>query len=237
MKDCLFIIPARAGSKGIPGKNIKVLGDKPLVQYSIEYARHFVDDKQICVSTNDDKLLDLSKKLKLEVPFKRPEILSSDTASADEVIKHAIDHYRSKGLSFNKVIYLQPTSPFRKHVHLNEALNLFESGSYDMVVSVCESHQNPYFSLFEENKEGFLGHSKQLPTNITRRQDAPKTYQYNGSIYIIGVNSLLKTYLYELKRVKKYVMEPVFALDIDTELDWKYAEFLLENNLVPFDQS
>lgn len=233
--DCLFIIPARAGSKGLPGKNIRLLGGKPLVQYSIDYAKQFVDNERICVTTDDDRIIELAKDQRLEIPFKRPAELSSDTASANDVIKHAVNFYRSKGLSFNKVVYLQPTSPFRKRVHLEEAFTVYNSGSYDMVVSVCETSENPYFSLFEETNDGYLNRSKQLPSGIFRRQDAPKVYAYNGSIYIINVDSLRQANLHELKKIKKYEMAEIFATDIDTELDWKYAEFLLSNNLIPID--
>lgn len=234
MTDCLFIIPARAGSKGLPGKNIRVLGDKPLVQYSIDYARQFVSDDRICLTTDDEKVLELAKRIKLEVPFVRPTELASDTASANDVIKHATNFYRDKGLSFDKIIYLQPTSPFRKRMQLEEALKLYNSGSFDMVVSVCETDQNPYFSLFEENESGYLNRSKQLPVGISRRQDAPKVYSYNGSIYLINVESLKKQELHEFKRIKKYSMEKIFATDIDTELDWQYAEFLIKSKLIAF---
>jgi len=235
MEEYLFIIPARAGSKGIPGKNIKQLADKPLIQYSIDFARQFTNDEHICLSTNDEAAAQIAKKLNLALPFIRPENISGDTASADEVIKQALNFYESLGKKYKAIVYLQPTSPFRLKKHLLEALSLFETNTADLVVSVCESHLNPYFSLFEENKMGFLERSKQLPAGINRRQDAPKAWQYNGSIFIIRVDALMKSSLHQLERIKKYVMDNIYAIDIDTALDWKYAEFLLEQKLVSFD--
>jgi CMP-N,N'-diacetyllegionaminic acid synthase len=232
----LFLIPARAGSKGIQRKNIKPLYGKPLIQYSIEYAKHFSENSHICISTNDDDIILLAESLGVKVDFKRPEELSSDTSSANDVIKNALDFYKKKGLLFNSVVYLQPTSPFRLIKHFEEAYSIYNKEKADMVVSVCESKVNPYFSLFEEDVNGNLKRSKNLPTNIVRRQDVPKTYLYNGSIYIINTESIAKKDLHQLNLVKKYLMDEIYALDIDTEMDWMFAEFLIERNLIRFNK-
>jgi CMP-N,N'-diacetyllegionaminic acid synthase len=235
VKDCLFIIPARAGSKGIPGKNHKILGAFPLIQYSINYARHFVSDSQICISTDDAAILELAKQLNLAVPFVRPKELSGDTASANDVIQHAINYYKSIGQFFTTVVYLQPTSPFRLKKHLSEAYQYYTNEQADMVVSVCESHLNPYFSLFEENEQGYLKRSKTLPNGIDRRQDAPKVYTYNGSIYMISIKALQSKPLHQLEKIKKYIMSEDYLIDIDTMKDWYYVEFLLTKNLVIYE--
>lgn len=235
LKDYLLIIPAREGSKGIPGKNAKLLHGKPLIQYSIEYARYFTRDENICISTNDSKVFEVARSLNINIPFTRPESISTDASSADEVIKHALNYYEALNNTFKAVVYLQPTSPFRKYKHLEEAIKLFENEGCEMVVSVCESHLNPYFSLFEQNKSGFLSRSKPLPEGITRRQDVPKVFQYNGSIFVIDIKSLLKTSLHSLTRIKKYQMDSVYSIDIDTPLDWKYAEFLVKENFIEYD--
>lgn len=232
LSNYLIIIPARAGSKGIPGKNTKRLNGKPLIQYSIEYARHFTNDENICVSTNDVNVLEIADTLKLKVPFTRPDELCGDSATANDVIKHAIKFYQERGVDYRAIIYLQPTSPFRLYCHLKEAIKEFEAGEADMVVSVCESHLNPYFSLFEENENGYLKRSKELPQGINRRQDAPKVFQYNGSIYIVSVEALLKSELHRLTNIRKYQMESIYAIDIDVPLDWKYAEFLISQNII-----
>src|SRR5215469_16971392 len=110
----LMIITARAGSKGLPGKNTKMLGGKPLVAYTIEFAQKVkTDNDVICVSTNDDTVIEVAKSYGLDVPFKRPEELASDTAGSYDVILHALNHFEAKGQFFDAVLLLQPTSPFR----------------------------------------------------------------------------------------------------------------------------
>ena len=177
----LFIIPARAGSKGLPGKNKKFLIDKPLIGYTIDFARKITNDKNIILSTDDDDILYYAKEINLDVPFKRPFNLSSDHASTNDVILHALDYYIRNGNKPDLVILLQPTSPFRKTEDLFSMLSMWDE-KFDLLVSVKESHENPYFNLFEENEIGFLLKSKN--STFTRRQDCPQTFSYNGSIYI-----------------------------------------------------
>ncbi len=236
MKKYLFIIPARAGSIGIRGKNTAILGGRSLISYSIRYALHFTGKENICISTDDQSVIAIAKEMGIEIPFVRPDELASETASANDVIKHAIEYYESIGKQYDAVIYLQPTSPFRKFNHLIDAIEIYESGDFDLVTSVCESHLNPYFTLLEENKEGYLVRLKPMPSGVVRRQDLPKVYHYNGSIYIINITELKKTELHNLPRIKKYEVPAIYALDIDTPMDWNYCEFLLEKKLIDFDQ-
>src|ERR1043166_4031885 len=128
----LYLIPARSGSKGIPGKNHKMLGGKPLFQFSLDIARAMTNDDDICVSTDDPNVIDLLGKVNYKLPFVRPRELASDTAGTYEVILHAVDFYKTKGKYFDRVILLQPTSPFRNVKHVTEALELFND-EMDMV--------------------------------------------------------------------------------------------------------
>jgi N-acylneuraminate cytidylyltransferase len=221
----LVVIPARGGSKGVPGKNIKLLNGKPLLQYTIEAAREVFNDKQIVVSTDSQEIKEEVEKSGLKVPFLRPNELSTDTAGTYEVLLHAIEFFNRNGNNPEILVLLQPTSPFRKAVHIKEALG-FYSIEIDMVVSVKESKANPYYTLREENEDGYLVKSKQ--GNFTRRQDCPKVWELNGAIYIINVASLKKKTIGEFKKVKKYVMDDITSHDIDTNLDWKLAEILLQ---------
>jgi N-acylneuraminate cytidylyltransferase len=221
----LFVIPARGGSKGIPGKNIKILGDKPLILYSVDFARQFAEDDNICVSSDDDTILKVVNDYGLATPFKRPAELATDTAGTYEVLVHALEHYERKGKKFDKLILLQPTSPFRNPEHYIKANELYND-DLDMVVTVSESKANPYFNLFEEDETGMLKKSK--PGNYTRRQDCPKVYAYNGSIYIINAQSLQEQKLHEFKKVKKSIMPSEYSVDLDTEDDWMIAEYLLK---------
>ena len=182
MKDILVIIPARAGSKGVPGKNRKMLGGIPLIGHTIFEALEVFEPFQICVSSDDVELIKYVESAGLNVPFVRPEYLSGDDASTYDVILHALNFYKDKGINISTLVLLQPTSPFRKGHHIREALNLY-SNSLDMVVSVTKTKANPYFVLFEEDENGYLQKSKK--GNFIRRQDAPEVWEYNGAIYII----------------------------------------------------
>lgn len=222
----LVVIPARGGSKGVPGKNIKELGGKPLILYTVDEARRLFDDAQIIVSTDDKGIKNKIEESGLKVPFLRPQELATDTAGTYEVLLHAVQYYESLGNQPEVLILLQPTSPFRVAKHIDEALKLY-TPDIDMVVSVKETKANPYYLLFEENEEGFLKKSK--TGNFTRRQDCPKVWEYNGAIYVINISSLKAKPVGEFEKVIKYEMDEIASHDIDTILDWKIAEYLIEN--------
>ena len=225
----LVVIPARGGSKGLPGKNIKLLNKKPLIQYTIEAAREVFDDKSIYVSTDDDKILKTVECIGLKVFFKRPEKLATDTANSRDVLLHAIDFFKNKnGFDPDCIILLQPTSPFRNSLHIKEALKLYTS-YIDMVVSVKETDSNPYYVLFEENVNGFLKKFKE--GNYTRRQDCPKVWEYNGAIYIMNTNSLRENKIGEFDKIIKYEMDAVTSIDIDNKLDWSMVETIIKNEI------
>lgn len=226
--DTLVIIPARGGSKGVPGKNIRLLGDKPLIHYSIDFARKLFEDKDICVSTDSEKIKQSAEQTGLKVPFLRPDHLATDTAGTYDVLIHALQFYEEKGKKFNKILLLQPTSPFRLEKYVKDIFEIYDN-SIDMVVSVGLSHHNPYFSLFEENANGYLVKSKE--GNFTRRQDCPPVYYYNGSIYLINASSLKEKPLDRFEKVKKFLMDEKYSLDIDTQLDWLICEALLEKGI------
>lgn len=221
----LFIIPARAGSKGLPGKNIKLLNGKPLINYSIEFARKFVPDQYICVSTDGQDIIEALKEIQYEVPFIRPSELATDHSSINDVIKHALNYYKNR-FEVETIVLLQPTSPIRLEKHLTEMMKMWNN-ELDLLVSVRESHDNPYFNLFEENNNGFLFKSKS--SEITRRQDAPKVYAFNGNIYIYNVRIFLEEIPSQDLRIKKYIMnEKKYSIDIDTIEDWYLAEYFLD---------
>tara|TARA_R100001591_G_scaffold109538_1_gene119768 strand:+ start:10255 stop:10944 length:690 start_codon:yes stop_codon:yes gene_type:complete len=222
----LVIIPARGGSKGVPGKNIRPLKGKPLIHYTVEAARSLFNDSDICISTDSNEIKDVVENIGLKVPFLRPKELSQDNSGSHEVILHALDFYEKKGFEPEAVILLQPTSPLRTAKHIEEAVKLF-GPSLDMVVSVKESSSNPYYNLFEEDSSGFLKKSKK--GSFVRRQDCPPVWEYNGAIYVINVNSIKKNRLHNLSNIKKYVMYDISSIDIDTELDFKLAEFIMTN--------
>jgi len=228
MKD-LILIPARGGSKGIPGKNIKILNGRPLIYYTLDTACAVVSPENICVSTDSDEIIGIVREYGLGVPFKRPDNLATDTAGSYEVILHAIDFYEQRGMQYDRVVLLQPTSPFRTGIHIREAISLYQPG-LDMVVSVKMAHANPYFTLFEENTEGFLVQSK--PGSFMRRQDCPAVYEYNGSIYIMNVQSLKNGPPAKFSKIRKYVMDEEDSIDLDSPLDWLLAEAVIQQKQI-----
>ena len=229
--DTLFVITARGGSKGLPGKNIRQLAGKPLLHYAIDTARAFAPDNSICLSTDDEAIAASAREYGLEVPFMRPPELASDTAGTYEVLQHALAHYRQQGRAYSRVVLLQPTSPLRKPADVQAALARYRPEA-DMVMSVFETEANPYYLLFEERPDGSLEKSKQLP-GLTRRQDAPKVYQANGAVYVINAASLQKYAAFaDFPRIIKSEMDALASVDIDTEKDWHYCEFLLEKGYV-----
>lgn len=223
----LYLITARKGSKGLPGKNTKLLGDKPLIEYSIDFALNNLKiDDELCISTNDEAVIEIAKSKGMSIPFIRPEELATDNASSYDVIIHAINHYEKLNQNFDAVLLLQPTSPFRIQDDLTQLIKKF-SVDTDMVVTVKLAKENPYFTLFEENSEGFLNKSK--IGNFERRQDCPEVYAFNGSMYLINTTSIKKSRITELKNIKKIIMPEERSVDIDTLADWTLAEFYLKN--------
>lgn len=225
----LILIPARTGSKGLPGKNVKVLGEKPLIAHTFAFAKQVCSQLDcICVSSNDDQVIELALKYNIIVPFKRPENLANDTAGMYEVIMHALDFYEDKDEKFDAVLLLQPTSPFRILEDYNKMFDMFDSDC-DMIVSVKESKANPYFNLFEDIDDGYLQMSK--PSDYKTRQECPKVYAYNGSMYLIKTESLRKSNIVGFKKIKKLLMPEERSVDIDTMIDWIVAEhYLRERN-------
>ena len=221
----LVIIPARGGSKRLPGKNIKPLKGKPLIHYTIEAARDVFDDSVICVSTDDESIKKVAEQTGLNVPFLRPESLATDTADSRSVLVHAYNFYKNnRSYVADTIVLLQPTSPLRKGIHINECLKLY-GDDVDQVLSVKETDSNPYFLLFEEDENGYL--KKVLSGDFTRKQDCPAVYEINGAIYIINVRSLLDSDTLVFSRTKKYVMDKESSIDIDDEFDFNLAEFIL----------
>lgn len=220
----LILIPARGGSRGIPEKNIKPLGGKPLIHYTLEVAQKLKQEGTVCVSTDSREIKHVVEAFGMDVPFLRPLRLAGDQAGSYEVVLHALDFYEKQNREFDKVILLQPTSPFRTEYHVRQALEAYRP-EIDMVISVKKASANPYFVLFEENSDGFLEPSKQGDFN--RRQDCPEVYELNGAVYIMNVDSLRSHPPRRFKHVRKFIMDPESSMDLDTPLDWDIAECLI----------
>ncbi len=225
----LFVIPARGGSKGIPRKNIKPLGGRPLLAWTVDAAMQALgpggDLRRILLSTDDPEIAETGRSLGLTVDYMRPSELATDTAGSREVILDAMAWADSREITYDAVVLLQPTSPFRTASDILGACEMYASATEepDMVVSVCESAANPYYNLFETRDDGTLAVCKG-PGLYTRRQDAPPVWEYNGAVYVIRPESIRRMALGEFPVRLPYVMPRSRSLDLDTQADWMLAE-------------
>lgn len=224
----LYIIPARGGSKGIPRKNIKRLGGKPLIHYSIEVARALAPDEMILVSTDDEEIAAVARQTGLPVDYMRPAHLATDTSGSREVILDAMDYADSKGIKYEKVCLLQPTSPLRTVADVKACLDLY-TPRIDMVVSVVEASANPYYNCFETDPlTGYL-HISKGDSLYVRRQDAPEAWQYSGAVYVINPESIRAMELGAMPRRVGCPTDPTHCIDLDTPLDWAVAETVISH--------
>lgn len=223
LTDTLFVITARGGSKGLPGKNIKKLCGKPLIAYSIDIAREFVDDKHICVSTDSEEIKHVVESYGLVVPFLRPEYLATDTATTNDVLVHAVNFFKEQGLKYKKLVLLQPTSPLRTSQDIQGAMELYRD-DIDMVVSVMKSHAPAVLCI--EDEFGFveLVYNK----NAAGRQQLQDMYEFNGAVYIINIQALLHKGLAGFTRKVKYLMSKEHSVDIDDIYDFKLVETIIK---------
>lgn len=224
----LGLIPARGGSKGIPGKNIKPLGVKPLLQYTSEAAEASKLLTKVILSTDDEEIFKTAKKIGLKVPFLRPEELARDNTPSLDVILHALNFFEEKGERFDAVCLLQPTTPFRKAGLIDRAITKFLEGDYDSLVTVREvpADFNPHW-VFEEEENGLkiaTGESE----IISRRQDLPKAYHRDGAIYLTKTKVLRDQRSLYGKKIGFIDTTGSAYVNIDNPSDWEAAEQLLK---------
>jgi len=229
----LVTVCGRGGSKGVKNKNIRELAGKPLIAYTIEVAKRWGKASKIICSTDSEDIAMVAKEFGAEIPFMRPYELASDTAGKIPVIKHAlIESEKAYGEKFDVVVDLDVTGPVRTVQDLDNALNIFVEKKPEALFSVVESRRNPYFNMIELDDSGFAKVSKMPSGKILRRQDAPKVYDVHASIYFYSREFLLnEDYrgVLDSDRVAAYEMDGKSAIDIDSEMDFKFIEFLLEN--------
>lgn len=222
----LGIIPARGGSKGIPGKNIKLLAGKPLIAFTAESAKasKFLD--RVILSSDEEKIIEIARELKIEVPFVRPAELAGDATSSLEVIQHAVNYLKEQGEEYDAVCLLQPTTPFRSHGLIDQAIEKFRTGNYDSVISVREVPEdfNPHWSF--EEKNGSLVLATGEKEIIKRRQELPKAYHRDGAIYITKTSVLLEQNSLYGNKIGFINTTGSPYVNIDTPEDWKKAEKL-----------
>ena len=225
----LGIIPAREGSKGIPNKNIKLLGGKPLLQFTSEVALQCKSIDKLILSSDSDEIIKVGKNLGLEVPFKRPKKLAEDITPTLPVILHALEHFESKGLFFDAVCLLQVTSPFRKVDFVEKAIKIFIDKDTDSLISVLEiPHEyNPHWA-FKEDKNRNLKIATGDKKIISQRQKLPKSYHRDGSIYITKTSVLKEQKSLFGNSISYIESSKEMYVNIDTLQDWHKAEELLK---------
>ena len=222
----LGLIPARGGSKGVPHKNKKILGDLPLISYSINSAIKSKLIHNILVSTDCVDLFQIAENSGCKPPFIRPSALSQDSSTSLEVVQHAISFFEEQGILYDAVCLLQPTSPFRKEGFIDSAIQQFIDKQVDSLVSVLPvPHEyNPHWT-FEIQEKGLLKIATGEEHIIPRRQDLPKAYHRDGSIYITKV-SVLKQGSFYGDSMAYIESDPEWYVNIDTLYDWNRAEEL-----------
>jgi CMP-N,N'-diacetyllegionaminic acid synthase len=223
----LGLIPARGGSKGVPKKNIRLLGKIPLIEYTINAAKESKLLTQIVVSTDDEEIAIAAEVAGYKPPFIRPAELAQDTSTSLEVVQHAIAFFESQHTFFDAVCLLQPTNPFREKGSIDIAIQKFINSDADCLVSVLPiPHEyNPHWA-FEEDANGFLKIATGEETIIPRRQELPNTFHRDGSIYI-SKTAVIKNGSFYGKSIAYIESNPEFHVNIDTMKDWETAEKLL----------
>jgi len=221
-KTFLAIIPARGGSKRLPKKNILDLNGKPLIAHTIEASlkSRYID--KVVVSSDSEEILNISKKFGADI-IKRPNELADDTSTTFDAIEHTINNLKK----YDYIILLQPTSPLRNNIHIDEACELLENKRADAIVSVCEMEHSPLWSNTLDKNLSMDNFLKDEIIN-KRSQDLEKYYRLNGAIYIIDTDKLLENKSFILKEnIYAYKMDRDSSIDIDEEIDFKMAEVLI----------
>jgi CMP-N,N'-diacetyllegionaminic acid synthase len=221
----LALIPARGGSKGVPGKNIKDLGGKPLLAYTSEVALQSSYLTTVILSSDDAAIIAVAKGLGIAVPFVRPTALAQDDTPTIDVIVHALEWYEKEKIFFDAVCLLQVTSPFRTVAFLDAAIERFIASGCDSLVSVQQvPHEyNPHWT-FEADPKGHLKIATGEAEIIGRRQALPVTYHRDGSIYLTRVEVILNSHSLYGKSIGFIESNPDFYVNIDTLADWNQAE-------------
>ena len=224
----LGLIPARGGSKGVARKNIRSLDGKPLLQYTTEVALAARALSHVILSTDDDEIAELGRRCGVNVPFMRPAQLALDDTPMLPVVQHALRYLEDQGEVFDAVCLLQPTNPLRRAEDIDECIRLLESSGADAVVTVLPvpSEYNPHWTYFRDPQNN-LSLCLSEATPITRRQDLPRAFHRDGSVYVTRSTVIMKENSLYGKRTVGHEIEPKWSVNIDSPGDWERAEALL----------
>ena len=224
----ICIIPARAGSKSVPNKNIRLIAGKPLIYYTIKSALESKLFSHVIVSTEDKKTASIAKKYGAEVPFMRPRNLATDKTPQEQVLLHAVKKLNSLGIDFEIFVYRDCTVPFIDSSDMNGAIELLKKSDCYSTCASIKAHPNPYFGMWEPSKEGFLKISKTTDKVISRRQDAPIVYIIDG-LFVFWTKKFLKTRKCLTSKMLPYEISREHSHMIDFPFDFKVAESLINS--------
>lgn len=223
------IIPARAGSKGVPGKNVRLLGGKPLIAHSVEHARRSRYVDRIIVSTDGEDIAIAARAAGADVPFVRPNRLAGDAVGTIDVLLHATQWLEEEdGYPFDLLVLLHATAPLRTTEDVDACIDLLVTENADSVFSVVEAHNNPYFNMVELDASGVPHLVKEA--SFLSRQEAPHVYAMNSSIYVWRRDTLVTMRRVILPNSRVYEMPRERSIDIDEELDFRVAAMLLRDS-------
>jgi CMP-N-acetylneuraminic acid synthetase len=227
MKTAAFIF-ARGGSKGLPGKNIRLLGGKPLIAWSIEHALAVKRVEQVIVSTDSEEIAAVARQYGAEVPFIRPAELAQDDSSEWLAWRHALNYMSETTGALPEVMVSVPaTAPLRLPLDIENCLDEYEKSNSDMVITVTDAHRSPYFNMVKANADGTVGLVNPSQSVIARRQDAPVVYDMTTVCYVANPEFVMSHNSIFEGRVKSVQVPVERAIDIDTLLDFQIAESLL----------
>ena len=218
----ICLIAARRGSKGVPIKNIKMIGGKPLIAHTIKSSLDSKIFSHVIVSTEDDEIAKIAKKYGAEVPFLRPKKLATKNAPMAKVIDHAINKLFSLGYDFNVLVNRDCTAPFIQISDVKKAVSLLKKTKCDTVAAGYKTHLNPYFNMMEVGPKRFLEFSKKTKKTITSRQNVPVVYQLTG-FQVINVTQFLKYKKIYMPKTLPIEIRSETGLMIDTEFEFDIA--------------
>ncbi len=223
-KSILAIVVARGGSKGVPGKNIRLVGGKPLLAWTIEGAQQSKVLDRVILSCDDDGIIEVARQYGLEVPFVRPKEFAKDESPVSEAIIHALDNISG----YDYVVLLQPTSPLRTAEDIDECLKVCVDSLATSAISVSQPEESPYWMLTKD-AEGWLRPLLSGTHTTARRQDVPEVLLPNGAIYVAEVDYYREHKTFVGDKTVGYEMQRETVLDIDTEKDFLLFETILMN--------
>lgn len=230
MSTVAFIF-ARGGSKGLPGKNVRKFNGKPLIAWAIEHANAVSRIENVIVSTDNQEIAEIARRYGADVPFMRPLELASDNAPEWLAWQHALNFIlKTKGKLPDVMVSIPTTAPLRMPIDIEKCLDEYEKGGADVIITMTDSNRNPYFNMVYSDQSSNVKLVIPPQSVVSRRQDAPKVYDVSTVCYVANPNYVMTHASVFEGRVKGVTIPLERAVDIDTLLDFEWAEYLMKRN-------